>query len=395
MKSTVSKILFLLFSFIFAQAVLADDDRDSPWKSNTRFYQTLLDSAGSFGLPGVALTINGGGETFTGTAGYANLQSGQLWTPDMPFFPGSTGKAFIAVVILQLWQEGKLDLDDTLNKRLPVAISDQLVGADIITIRQLLNHSSGMVDVLNDIPDAFAAFIQETGRVWTDEEAITYAFGHPLHFEPGSQYRYSNTGYILLAMIIKQVTGEHAAVAVRSRILDPLDMQHTWYQTQETGYAELVHGYLLQGGEAHDTQPWVSTIGLGAAPIATTTGDLARFLRAIFKDRRLLSHRARKEMLKYNLIATEEPFSQYGFALVKTDWGKNHLYEHSGGIAGYQAQMAYFPQHDLVITGFTNVTYADSVADPAGLFYNYLLSTIMGRVAGSGDDDEDGRRHRR
>jgi D-alanyl-D-alanine carboxypeptidase len=378
MRKLLPGVVFVLIAVV-SMAALAGDTPRRHHENTQQFYQDLLDSTGFLGA---ALTIDGAGEYFNGTTGYANLQTGQPWQPDIPFYAGSIGKTFIAVVVLQLWDEGLLDLDDPLTRWLEPQITDNLVDIEKVTLRHLLNHTSGIIDVLDDLPDLKEALEAEPGRVWSDAEVVSYAYGHPLFFEPGSQLRYSNTGYMLLAMVIQRVTGEHASVAVRQRILDPLDLTHTYYQVYEGDGSALVHGYVFADGEQIDTHPWVSNFAFGAAAIATTTSDLGRFYRAIFKDRRLLSKKARQEMLEKNLVPAD-PFGieRVGLGIVKTDWGNITSYWHNGAAGGYLSIVRYFPYHDLVVAGFVNFSVDDNPIQPAELFNQRVLSVVMGRLS--------------
>jgi D-alanyl-D-alanine carboxypeptidase len=375
----------LLLVFIASTSLPASADKSDQGnrEDSQRFYQTLLDST-NLVFPGAALLVDGAGEYFNGTTGYANLRTGQPWQPDTPFFAGSIGKTFIAVAVMQLWDENLLTLDDTLTRWLEPAITDHLPGADTITLRHLLNHTSGFIDLFA-IPEWVEAIIVDPDLLQSDEESLMFAYDLPLQFEPGSQHQYSNTGYLLLAMVIQRVTGEHASVAVRQGILDPLGLTHTYYQVYEGDGSALIHGYHFEDGELVDTHPWIRNFALGAAPMASTTADLGRFYRAIFKDPRLLSRRARKEMLENNLVGGMEPFDQYGLGIVKSDWSNITSYWHNGGIEGYKAIVRYFPDQDLVLAGFVNIT-VDSVdgviyPQPANLFETKVLSIVMARLS--------------
>jgi CubicO group peptidase (beta-lactamase class C family) len=186
-------------------------------------------------------------------------------------------------------------------------------------------------------------------------------------------------------MVIQSVTGNHASVAVRQGILDPLEMTHTYYQVYEGDGSALAHGIHIDDGEYEDTHPWISNFALGCAPIASTAADIGRFYRAIFKDSRLLSKKARKEMLEKNLVDIGESLDKYGFGIVKTDWGKIVSYWHNGGIEGYRAIVRYFPEHDLVVAGFVNLTIGAVCGvpfpQPAVMFETQVLSIVMARLS--------------
>jgi D-alanyl-D-alanine carboxypeptidase len=373
------RLLFMLIAMASLPATAGDTQQH--YRKDTRdFYQTLLDTTG---FTGAALLVDGAGEYFNGTSGYANLETLQPWKPDMPFYAGSIGKTFIAVVTLQLWDDGLLDLDDPLTRWLEPEIADHLTGADRVTLRHLLNHTSGIIDVDN-IPEWEEAIAADPSLLWNDAASVAFAYDYPLQFEPGSQYQYSNTGYMLLAMIIQRVTGEHASVAVRQRILDPLNLTHTYYQVYEDDGSALVHGYAIESDSIEDTHPWISHFALGAGPIATTTADLGRFYRAIFKDPRLLSKQARNEMLKKNLVRTGSgPIESYGLGIAKSDWGNIVSYWHNGGLGGYLSMVRYFPDYDLVVADFVNFSIGDIdlLTQPAQVFDNKVLSIVLARLS--------------
>lgn len=382
MKGLVKNLLFV-FIAMASLSTAADDNPQHNRDHPRQFYQTLLDGT-YWKFPGVALLVDGAGEYFNGTTGYANLTPGQPWQPDTPFYAGSIGKTFIAVAIMQLWDKGLLELDDPLTRWLEPEITDHLPGADKVTLRHLLNHTSGIIEI-GEIKAWREAIVVDSTLLWSDAASLVYVYDHALQFEPGSQLRYSNTNYLLLAMVIQRVTGEHASVVVRQGILDPLELTLTYYQVYEGDGSALVHGYQVENGKAEDTQPLISQFALGAGPIATTAADLGRFYRAIFRDPHLLSKRARKEMLEKNLVPTAaDPFFKYGFGIVKFDWGNIVSYWHDGGIAGYRADVRYFPEQDLVIVVFVNRfndEYVDGYTEVADSFIAQVTSIVMARLS--------------
>ena len=201
MKGTMQRLAFI-FIAITSLSVAADNTLQRTRDDSQHFYQTLLDSMNTV-FPGPALFVYGPGEYFNGTTGYANLQSGQLWQPDTLFYAGSIGKTFIAVAVLQLWGDNLLDLEDTLTRRLPPEITEHLTGADRITLRQLLNHTSGVADF--ETPEWEEAVVADPSLLWNDSASLAFAYDRPLQFEPGSQHRYSNTGYLLLGLACKNL----------------------------------------------------------------------------------------------------------------------------------------------------------------------------------------------
>ena len=375
-------LILLLFTVLFCLPALADDDTPHPAENTQRFYRELLASKPIY--TGAALLVDGAGEKFNGTIGFADANL--PWHPDMPFYVASIGKTFMAVAVMQLWDRGLLGLDDTLTRWLEPEISGQLAAADRITVRQLLNHTAGLKDATGQ-PAFVVDILANPGKTWSDEEVLTYIYGEELWFEPGSRHGYTDTNYILLAMIIQRVTGEHASVMVRQGILEPLDLQHTYYLVHEGDGSDMVHGFAfgdpLLGAGAVDTQPWAKGLAIGAAPLVSTTEDIARFFRALLKDKTLLSREARQQMLQNNLVNIGVTnIESYGFGLNRSDWGNNHSYWHDGGFPGHYSIVQYFPKYDLVVAGLFNFTLGDreSHIQPSRLIFQEILTAVLARV---------------
>ena len=177
-------------------------------------------------------------------AGTASVEptSGPVET-DVAWNVGSVTKTFVAVVVLQLAEEGRLDLDAGIDRFLP-----DLAGADRITPRQLLQHTSGLGEYLDQ-----PAVVADPQRAWTPSELIAVAEAAGRTGEPGGPHRYSNTNYIVLGEIIEQVTGTTWADAVRTRIAEPLGMAHTSVLTDQdpVGY-KLIDGTFVDWTSGSD-----------------------------------------------------------------------------------------------------------------------------------------------
>ena len=194
---------------------------------NTRF-RFLLDTAVREGLPGASLRVIGAGIDFTGAAGVANLGTGEPLTVNHSIYTASLGKTFTAVIALQLGAEGRLDLEAPLTRWLPAEAAQRIPSSDTITLRHLLSHTSGLIDYMNDQKAWRSVFVRNPYRQWTHGEVITYIYDRPLLFEPGTDFHYSNSNYILAGLIIERVTGRPLHALVRDRILAPLGLQRTF-----------------------------------------------------------------------------------------------------------------------------------------------------------------------
>jgi D-alanyl-D-alanine carboxypeptidase len=374
-------------------------------------------------LPGVSATVIApDGTSWQGTKGYANQEAGEFLNPDDQFYVASITKSFTATTVLQLAQENKLNLDDTLDKWLPDTAS-QITNGDRITVRQLLNHTSGIanyttVDVLNtandpsvrakliDDPelstttrDALAALKDKplTPESLTDpavqslvadpllttkleinsplaqksstpEDFIATVYGQPASFEPGSDFNYSNTNYLLLGEIIEQATDSTVSEQFRERITEPLGMENTFYAPEEDVPGGYVHNYADINGDGKpddisDTFDESYQISGADGGIVTTSADLSRFSRGLFKGE-LLAPDTLEQM-----VSGGQEGSDYGLGLeVSNNPSLGQDLGHTGGVTGWKAKMSYFPEQDttVVVTLNGEVSNLSNLIDVPG-----------------------------
>ena len=214
---------------ILALAIVAgacSDDVTGP--PAARGLQGLSDSlADAWDVPGLVVAVRHSGEEPNIVAsGRADLGSGRRMTPLDRFRVGSLTKPMVAIVILQLADEGRLALDDPLARFLPSILPD----GDRITLRQLLNHTSGIGDYTDD-PGFLSAVLANPARVWTPQELIAIGAAMPRLFAPGAADRwdYSNTNYILLGLVAEAAGGQPIATLLRTRVFERVGMASTYY----------------------------------------------------------------------------------------------------------------------------------------------------------------------
>jgi D-alanyl-D-alanine carboxypeptidase len=214
--------------------------------------------------------------------------------PDQPWNIGSATKTFVAVVVLQLAEEGRIDLDAGIDRYLP-----DLPGANRITPRQLLNHTSGLGEYLDQ-----PAVVNDTLHRWTPTELIAVAESAGRVGEPGGSHHYSNTNYIVLGEIIQQVTGHPWAEEVRTRIAEPLGMSDTGLITEVS-----TPGFALVDGSLVDvTRSFDPSVGGAAGALQSTNRDLLAFVTALARGT-LLSPESRAAMQTF---LPAEDLSQFG-----------------------------------------------------------------------------------
>jgi D-alanyl-D-alanine carboxypeptidase len=306
------------------------------------------------GVPAVTLAVDAPGRPVVLTASGTGLRDGgPEITVDAQFRVASITKVFVATVVLQLAEEGRLRLDDPLARYMP-----SFPGADRITLRQLLNHTSGVPDF--ELADHFGeGLLAHRQRRWRTDEILALAAKARPDFAPGSHYRYSNTGYVLLGEVIGAVTGSSWAAEVRRRIIDPLHLEHTYVAGAEPVPGGVLPGYFDTDNDGDEEnietgRPWPAqeTAEGAAGAIVSTAGDLAVFGGALFRGR-LLAAPSLRQML------TEGPHhprnSNYGLGveISRPDY-RTTVSGHGGALPGFRSTLWYVPQRDTVIVVLTN-----------------------------------------
>ncbi|GGQ64166.1 serine hydrolase domain-containing protein [Kitasatospora griseola] len=264
-------------------ATVAERRGDGGHRTNAAL-QRDVDALTALGATGVQARLTGpDGPDATAVGGVADVTTRQPVPADGYFRIASVTKAFVATVVLQLVAEGKLTLDDTVESRLPGVVSGNGNDGRAITVRDLLQHRSGLHD---DYPDYTSAedFQQHRNDTVTAEQTVARAVAHQPDFRPGTQWSYGNTGYVLLGMIVERVTGHPWHQEVHDRIVRPLALDHT-SRPGATPALPQPHAATYQrfqdGGPLVDVTEQVGMGTNGEAGLISTTADLDRFFAAL------------------------------------------------------------------------------------------------------------------
>lgn len=292
--------------------------------------------------------------------GYKNVAAHVLNDPNTIFQIGSVTKQFTATVILKLQEEGRLSVNDKLDKYFP-----QFKYANEITIENLLTHTSGIYNYTNDIDAEDSALVCKP----IDKQLVLdLIFKHKLDFEPGTQMRYSNSGYYLLGMIIEKVTGKSYEQNVRDIIFTPLQMNHSLFDFKHSPDTNIATGYQTLNDSVQKEASawrWDSTVTYAAGGIWSTTGDMYKWAEAI-ANKKILSADSWKAM-------TTPYLGHYGYGLfIDSLFGTKQIY-HGGGIPGFSANFCYYPAKDAIIILLTNQGWFDESLNPV----NADLSAII------------------
>jgi CubicO group peptidase (beta-lactamase class C family) len=365
----------------------SDRDRaaDRPTLPGSEFGRLLHRYVGkpgdAVGLIALVRTPTG---TWRGAAGRADLSTGRAMTTDDRVRVGSVTKTFTATVLLQLVEEHRLALDDTVAQRFPVGFRE----GEQITLEQLLDHTSG---IRSDRPEEFPAFakviplIRDAGlrrqaaelsrrkargedvvapaRVW-----VAAAATQPPLFTPGSQFRYSNINYALLGKIIERRTGRTLADEMAARVFRPLHLNRTTLATTTSIPGAHAHGYVIGSGTPVDTTTTAddlrSGLGAGDGAIVSTVDDIARFYAALLGGR-LVPRAQLAKMLKPTPTPPlwgDIPTSGYGLGVTRFRLPCGEAWGHGGGMDGYLTQVLSDRSGRHVVVVAVNSTGANSAA---------------------------------
>ena len=321
--------------------------------------QGLLDELVAGGMPGAIGLARHDGQRWRGASGLAELGTQRPMRPGDRYKVGSVTKTFTATVVLQLVSEHRLRLGDSVERWLPGLVPN----GEHITIRQLLQHTSGLFSYDED-PRVFAPYLQgDLDFVWRPRQLVAIATQHPPLFAPGAGWSYSNTGYVLLGLIIQRVTGTSLGRQFKARIFGPLGLGHTSFPTTNPRIVgRHAHGYLFDAGP--DSPP-LDITGLSpswawaAGGMVSTVDDVARFFRALLGGR-LLPARLLRAM--QTTVAAESGL-RYGLGLFAVElpcggmvWG------HEGGLPGFENWALASSSGDDQVVMMVNAGAGDTAA---------------------------------
>jgi len=334
----------------------------------SRRLQSLLDGLveAHANVHGGLLLVEGPGFRWIGASGLAIEATGLPMLPEDQFAIDSIAKTFTSTIVMKLVEDGRLGLDDSIDRYLPAEVIDGLhvfegrSYGNEITVRQLLNHTSG-------IPDdwACADFLQliatDLERRWTPEETVEYVKENcESQFPPGEGFAYSDTGYNLLGLIVENVTASPLHEAGRELVFEPLGMDHT-YRPAFEGARPSVAGRAPSERYFGDVEcslaPAVMTADWGGGGLISTTEDLNRFLRAFAHNEIFDEPKTRDTMLAW---VDSGPFHGYGYGISLVDYDRSDDPAHVGigriwGHAGSsQNFMFYWPSRDITMISTLN-----------------------------------------
>ena len=338
----------------------------TPPKPDLTAVNGALRTALGQGAPGAIARIDDHGTVQQAAVGVADRRSGRAISNADRFRIGSVTKVFSAVVLLQLADEGKLDLDASVDRYLPGLLPDRR-----ITVRQVMGHRSGLYDYTNDMfAQSVPGFEAVRTKVFTYRQLVDRALRHARTNAPGAAYAYSNTNFVVAGMLIERLTGHSVRTEYENRVIKPLGLRDTFYVHPATSIpGRHANGYLTPdtaGGPLVDATEQTVSWAQSAGALISSTRDLDTFLSALLRGR-LTSAAALREMERMIPVDSTQA---YGLGLRRRDLSCGvPVYGHTGAVQGYYTYAFATKDGRRTLTALADTSNNTAV-------HNTMLSTL-------------------
>jgi D-alanyl-D-alanine carboxypeptidase len=281
------------------------------------------------GVPGAEAVVQDGSRTRVTRSGAGDVATGKPFPRNGSFRAGSVTKSFVATVVLQLVAEGRVKLDAPVERYLPGLLPDRR-----ITVRQLLQHTSGLYNYTDDLPLNDPETMRHRGA--DPAGLVAMALKHPALFPPGTSWSYSNTNYIVAGMLAERVTGHALTAEIARRITRPLGLRDTYLPRRGDEKLPAPHavGYVPVDGNLADFSDYETTMAWAAGGLVSTPADLDRFYGALLGGR-LLRPAELAEMRRTVPANLGVPGARYGLGLGSIPLSCGEFWGHEGGILGF------------------------------------------------------------
>ncbi len=306
------------------------------------------------GLPGISVLVTDASGTWVGAGGYADIKKGVEYTPCHISKAASITKLLVGTLFFKLQEEGKINANDLVSNYIDKKILDKIDGAENIKISNLMNHTTGIFDVITS-SGFYLAVLNNPNKRWTQLELLNYVYGEKA-YELNNPYpaHYSSTNTLLLSMCIEKATGEKHEKLLHEKVLDPLGMNDTYYQGREDVPNYAAQGYfdLHNNGEIVNVSNLITGSGNGYGGIYSNVFDLNKFIKALLIDKTVLSQASLDQMETF--VQEDENFYT-GLGMIKKFTEKSaYGIGHTGRDLGYVADLFYFPQRNITMVFFVN-----------------------------------------
>ena len=354
------------------------DYTPGPLHPKAAVYQAVLDKYTANGLPGISALIRDENGVWVGASGKADIGKDIQMSPCTVSKAASLTKTFIAALALKLVEEGVFGLDDPLTKWLPEKTLSKLKNANISTVRQLLNHTTGIADVIED-EGFYLAVLNNPAKKWTPEALLEFVYGDEPEFAPGNGVSYSNTNFLLLAMVINRASGQDHSQLLREKILVPLALNQSFYYWHDALPNSVAQGYfdLYNNQSIVNVTNFNTGSGNGYGGLYSNVFDLQTFIEALVRDKTMLTNETLDQMLTFG-----EPEGttnkRLGLGIFKDFLERapdQFAYGHRGRDLGYTADMFWFPNQDFTLSYLINYG-TDAKSEIRQQFYDFRKEIV-------------------
>jgi len=332
----MKKIFTLLFAFTFLNSF---SQQTTGQKIDE--YLNILQQNGR--LSGVVLVVQKEKQVYKKAFGYANKEWKIENTIDTRFCLASVTKQFTAMVIMQMVQEGKLNLNGKISDYLPYYRKDN---GDKITIHQLLIHTSG----IPNYTDLDSFMVKDVRLSYNTKDFVKRYCSHDLEFEPGAKQKYNNSAYYILGAIIEEIAGKTYAQVVEENIFAPLGMNNSGYFYNETIIEKRANGYTLGADTIQNAALIDFNMGFSAGALYSTAEDLYLWDRALYSQK--LVHKPWLDSL------FKDHKNKFGYGWFIDEWFEKKCIHHSGGVNGFSTHIARMVNDDICLITLLNYDFA-------------------------------------
>jgi D-alanyl-D-alanine carboxypeptidase len=322
-------------------------------------YQSLLDEYVAKGLPGAILLIHDDDGLWMGAAGYADLWKSIPMSPCVVSKIASVTKMYIGVLVMQLNEQGLIDLDAKVSEYLPDDEIKKVENASEATVRQLLNHTSGIYDIITG-SDFYLSVLNDPPHNWEPEDLLEFARNKDAYFAPGEDCYYSNTNFLLLSMILDEVTGGPHCNLMRQNIFQPLGLSNTFYYWHDPIPEYTAQGYydLYHDGTICNVTNYNTGSGNGYGGIYANVYDMMTFIEALLVKKTLVSQESLDQMLTFDQPLEPDTYRYTGLGIYKDFIDRpdstEYSYGHRGRDLGYSGDLDWFPKNGTTMALIVN-----------------------------------------
>ncbi|HZX74824.1 MAG TPA: serine hydrolase [Cyclobacteriaceae bacterium] len=364
-------------AFITSTTVLpcpVESDPQSKTNSKSARFQSLMDEYKRKGIPGINLKVEDATGIFVGSAGMADIDKSIKLQPCHISKVASVTKMILATLTMKLQEEGVLKINDPLTKYLSSSDLKDIENADQVTLKDLMQHSTGIYDVILD-QGFYLQVLNDPTKHWQPDELLKFVRGKKASFPANTSAEYSNTNYLLLGMALEKATGISHSQLLHSKIFTPLGLNDTYFFYHDPlPENKIAQGYfdLYKNGKIVNLSNWDTGSGNGYEGIFSTVMDMHRFMKALFVDKTILSDASLNQMLQFNETIVEAR-KYLGVGLFKDFIDIKpglFAYGHRGRDLAYSADLFYFPQQKAIMA--LEVNYGnDTESDLKPIFIEF------------------------